>query len=93
MGNPRANCAEYAKGFSSPLSKNSNYNRMYQDFFYWKSSSLALALKTCSSYESHNTWKGLVGIAPNGAVTFISFLYTDCMSDVEMNESCGLIDL
>lgn len=33
MGNPRANCAEYATGFSSPLSKNSNYNRMYQDFF------------------------------------------------------------
>lgn len=36
MGNPRANCAEYAKGFSSPLSKNSNYNRMYQDFFLLK---------------------------------------------------------
>lgn len=33
MGNPRANCAENATGFSSPLSKNSNYNRMYQDFF------------------------------------------------------------
>lgn len=93
MGNPRANCAENATGFSSPLSKNSNYNRMYQVFFYWKSSSLALASKTFSSYESHNTWKGLVGIAPNGAVTFISFLYTGCMSDVEMNESCGLIDL
>lgn len=90
MGNPRANCAEYATGFSSPLSKNSNYNRMYQDFFYWKSSSLGLASKTFSSYESHNAWKGLVRIAPNGAVTFISFLYTGCMSDVEMNESCGL---
>ena len=31
---------------------------------------------TFSNYKHHNTAKGLVGIAPNGMVTFVSDLYT-----------------
>ena len=30
---------------------------------------------TYSSYKSHNTAKGLVGIAPSGIVAFITYLY------------------
>lgn len=45
------------------------------EIFTEKPSSLALSSKTFSSYKSHNTWKGLVGIAPHGAVTFISSLH------------------
>ncbi|KAK3099693.1 hypothetical protein FSP39_008144 [Pinctada imbricata] len=56
-------------------------------------SSLALGSKTFSSYKSHNTWKGLVGIAPHGAVTFISSLYSGCISDVAITEHSGLIEL
>ncbi|CAC5398532.1 unnamed protein product [Mytilus coruscus] len=44
-------------------------------------------------YKSSHTWKGLVGIAPHGAVTFISSLYTGCMSDVEITKLCGMVDL
>ena len=56
-------------------------------------SSLALGSKCYSTYKSSHTWKGLVGIAPHGALTFVSSLYTGCMSDVEITKLCGLIDL
>ncbi|XP_048749122.1 uncharacterized protein LOC125661232 [Ostrea edulis] len=63
------------------------------EIFSERPSSLALASKTFSTYKSHNTWKGLVGIAPNGSITFISSLYSGCMSDVEITKRCGLIEL
>lgn len=56
-------------------------------------SSLALGSKCYSTYKSSHTWKGLVGIAPHGALTFVSSLYTGCMSDVEVTKLSGLIDL
>ncbi|XP_062578055.1 uncharacterized protein LOC134239942 [Saccostrea cucullata] len=63
------------------------------EIFTEKPSSLALASKTFSSYKSHNTWKGLVGIAPHGAVTFISSLYSGCISDLEITKYSGILDL
>ncbi|XP_071173225.1 uncharacterized protein [Mytilus edulis] len=63
------------------------------EIFTERPSSLALASKTFSSYKSHNTWKGLVGISPHGAITFISALYSGCMSDIEITKHSGLIDL
>lgn len=63
------------------------------EIFTERPSSLALSSKTFSTYKSHNTWKGLVGIAPNGAITFISSLYSGCMSDIEIMKRCGLIEL
>ncbi|CAC5426123.1 unnamed protein product [Mytilus coruscus] len=47
-------------------------------------SSLALSSKCYSSYKSSHTWKGLFGISPHGALTFVSSLYTGSMSDVEI---------
>ncbi|CAC5422034.1 unnamed protein product [Mytilus coruscus] len=63
------------------------------EIFTERPSSLALASKTFSSYKSHNTWKGLVGISPHGAITFISALYSGCMSDIEITKHSGLIEL
>ena len=37
-----------------------------------------------SSYKNHTTLKGLVGISPGGAITFISQLYTSHISDREI---------
>ena len=45
-----------------------------------------------SSYKSHNTAKGLIGIAPNGFVIFISDLYNGHKSDKKIIELCGLFD-
>ena len=47
-------------------------------------SSLLLNTELFSSYKNHTTLKGLIGIAPNGAGTFISQLYTGSISDREI---------
>ena len=44
------------------------------------------------SYKSRNTFKGFIGMAPSGHVTFISPLYTDGMFDVEVINECRLLD-
>ena len=43
--------------------------------------------------KSHNTAKGLIGIAPSGFVTFVSHLYGRRISDKVITQECGLIDL
>ncbi|XP_068707919.1 uncharacterized protein [Montipora foliosa] len=48
---------------------------------------------TYSSYESHNTAKGLIGIGPHGAVTFVSELYGGHCSDKAIVEDCGILHL
>ena len=56
-------------------------------------SSLVLNSQTFSSYKSANTFKCLIGIAPNGTVTFVSDLFTGSISDVEITRQCGILDL
>ena len=46
-----------------------------------------------SSYKSHNTYKILVGIAPNGAITYISDCLERSISDVEIVKRSGFLDL
>ena len=48
---------------------------------------------TYSNYKHHNTAKGLVGISPSGAVTFVSDLYTGRSSDQQITRDCGILDL
>lgn len=56
-------------------------------------SSLVLKSQTYSNYKSTNTLKGLVGIAPNGNITFLSQLYTGSISDREITERCGILKM
>ena len=53
-------------------------------------SSLNIQSSTWSSYKHHYTFKGLVGISPTGACTFVSSLY---VSDQELTRCCGVLDL
>ena len=55
--------------------------------------SLSLQSQCYSSYKSHTTMKGLVGIAPNGAIVFISTLYNGSISDRELTIKSGFLDL
>ena len=48
---------------------------------------------TFSNYKHHNTAKGLVGIAPNGAVTFVSDLYAGRTSDKKLTLDSGIYKL
>uniref|UniRef100_A0A3B5R2U2 THAP-type domain-containing protein n=1 Tax=Xiphophorus maculatus TaxID=8083 RepID=A0A3B5R2U2_XIPMA len=46
-----------------------------------------------SKYKSHCTMKGLIGMAPHGAVTFVSSLYEGSISDKELFMRSGLANL
>ena len=48
---------------------------------------------TFSSYKHRNTAKGLVGIAPSGAVTFVSDLFTGRCSDKKIVQASGILDM
>ena len=54
-------------------------------------SSLLLNTELFSSYKNHVTLKALVGIAPNGAITFVSQLYTGSISDREIVLRSGFL--
>ncbi|KAM7313370.1 uncharacterized protein ISCGN_003236 [Ixodes scapularis] len=48
---------------------------------------------TYSYYKSTNTFKGLVGISPNGLVTFVSELFMGSVSDKETVIQSGLFEM
>ncbi|PFX20477.1 hypothetical protein AWC38_SpisGene15079 [Stylophora pistillata] len=56
-------------------------------------SSLVLHSETYSSYKSHAIFKGVIGIAPSGHITFISQLYAGSISDRELTVRSGLLNL
>ena len=43
--------------------------------------------------EHHNTWKLLVGVTPNGQVTFLSDLWKGRVSDKQITRESGILDL
>ncbi|KAL9967184.1 hypothetical protein ACROYT_G025361 [Oculina patagonica] len=56
-------------------------------------SSKVLNSEFYSSYKSHTTYKGLVGITPNGAVSFVNSLFQGSISDKEITRQSGILDL
>ncbi|XP_074517129.1 uncharacterized protein LOC141783628 isoform X1 [Sebastes fasciatus] len=46
-----------------------------------------------SLYKSHCTFKAMVGMAPHGALTFVSALYDSSVSDKEMFRQSGIVPL
>ena len=56
-------------------------------------SSPLLQSEMYSSYKSHCTMKGLIGMAPHGAETIGSSLYEGSVSDKELFRRSGLADL
>ena len=63
------------------------------EIFIERPSCFRVQAETYSTYKSHNTAKGLEGIAPNGAVTFISLLYDGHASDKEIVKASRIVDL
>ncbi len=56
-------------------------------------SSLSLQSETFSNYKHHTTFKGLIGIAPCGVITFVSKLYTGSISDIEITRQLQILQL
>lgn len=62
------------------------------EVFLERPSSLLPRAQTWSRYKHHNTAKYLIGIAPQGAVTFISQGWGGRTSDKRLTESCGILN-
>ena len=54
------------------------------ELFCQRPASLSTQSSLYSSYKHHVTYKGLVGISPSGAITFVSQLYPGSISDKEI---------
>ena len=63
------------------------------ELFIEQPSSLRSQSITYSSYKHHNTAKGLIGIAPSAAVTFVSDLFAGRVSDRKATKMSGLYKL
>ena len=48
---------------------------------------------TFSNNNNSNTYKGLVGISPEGVITFLSSLFPVSILDKELNRQCGILNL
>ena len=55
--------------------------------------SLSLQSESYAQYKSHTTNKGLLGIAPNGCIIFVSELFTGSVSDRDLTVWSGILDL
>ncbi|XP_056311183.1 uncharacterized protein LOC130222679 [Danio aesculapii] len=60
------------------------------NLMYWTK---AQRMEIFSNYKSTTTFKRLLGVAPCGAVTFISRLYTGSISDKEITRRSGILSL
>lgn len=57
-----------------------------------RSKAVDLQKQTFSNYKQRNTVKALVGISPDGQLTFVSNLYTGSTSDKKIVNHCGILD-
>ncbi|XP_048051258.1 uncharacterized protein LOC125271247 [Megalobrama amblycephala] len=54
---------------------------------------ITLHSETFSTYKSYTTFKALIGVAPCGAITFASKLFTGSISDKELTRQSGILNL
>ena len=62
------------------------------EFFVQKASHFARQGNMYSSYKNHSTYKCLIGVAPNGAITYISQCFEGSISDNEIVKQSGFLD-
>ena len=63
------------------------------EIFMERPSDLLARAQVWSNYKHHSTVKFLIGITAQGSISFVSKCAGGRMSDKEITESCGLMDL
>lgn len=61
------------------------------EVFINRSSNLLARAQTWSSYKHHNTVKVLIGITPQGTISFVSQAWGGRTSDKVLTENCGIL--
>ena len=80
------------EGFKEPYS--STWVILYcTEIFVQTPTSLLLQSQLYSTYKSNTIFKELIGVTPNGAISFVSSLYTGSISDKEISRCCRILDL
>jgi len=64
----------------------------YFEVFIDRPSNLLARAQTCSSYKHHNTVKVLIGITPQGSISFVSKAWGGRNSDKFLTENCGIME-
>ena len=62
------------------------------EVFIDRPTNLLARAQTFSSFKNHNTIKVLIGITPQGTISFISQAWGGRTSDKYLTENCGLLD-